>query len=165
MFSANVLEYISPKKKGPFIEEQRAMRSRNESGLSGFSNNYGPHYYKWSDSKIFLRHKYFYYLGNTPGTSSLKRRPSPSIKKKDEKKKNKKKKKQRRVHIISESEDDCVDDNELTSLINKAEKKRKDDSNKRKPSSSSAQQPTEGPSSKPKNGKLESCKNVAIYQF
>ena len=164
MFSANVLEYISPKKKGPFIEEQRAMRSRNESGLSGFSKNYGPHYYKWSDSKIFWRHKYFYYLGNTPGTSSLKRRPSPSIKKKHEKK-NKKKKKQRRIHIISESEDDCDDDNELTSLINKAEKKRKDDPNKRKPSSSSVQQPTEGPSSKPKNGKLKSSKNVAIYQF
>ena len=164
MFSANVLEYISPKKKGPFIEEQRAMRSRNESGLSGFSNNYGPHYYKWSDSKIFWRHKYFYYLGNTPGTSSLKRRPSPSIKKKHEKK-NKKKKKQRRIHIISESEDDCDDDNELTSLINKAEKKRKDDPNKRKPSSSSVQQPTEGSSSKPKNGKLKSSKNVAIYQF
>ena len=114
--------------------------------------------------KIFLRHKYFYYLGNIPGTSSLKRRPSPSIKKKHEKK-NKKKKKQRRIHIISESEDDCDDDTELTSLINKAEKKRKDDPNKRKPSSSSVQQPTEGPSSKPKNGKLESSKNVAIYQF
>ena len=42
MFSANVLEYISPKKKGPFIEEQRAMRSRNESGLSGFLTIMAP---------------------------------------------------------------------------------------------------------------------------
>ena len=102
----------------------------------------------------------YLYLGLNKGASSLKRRPSPSIKPKHEQK-IKKKKKQKRM-IVSESDDDCDDDTELTSLINNAEKKRKEHSNK--PCSSSVQKPTEGPSSRHKNGMLESG-YIVIYSF
>ena len=97
--------------------------------------------------------KYMYvFLGKIKKSS--KRRPSPSLNKKAEKKHKKKTKKHRR--IISDSDDDGDDDPERDNLIIQAEKKRKDDPNKDKPSTSSNQQPVKNPSSRPKNGNLES---------